>query len=52
MKGGDVEVRELFSARIIDSTFKNPNASAASEHHEWKEMYPEFARKAVEECFA
>lgn len=51
LEGGEVEIQAAFPAGIIDSTAENLKASAAGEHHEWENMYPEFAAIAREEGF-
>ncbi|MCK4605774.1 MAG: rubrerythrin family protein [candidate division Zixibacteria bacterium] len=51
LKGGDVEIQAAFPAGVIGSTAENLQASAAGEHHEWKNMYPEFATIARKEGF-
>jgi len=51
MEGGEVEITGAFPAGVIGSTLDNLQASAAGEHHEHTEMYPEFARVAIEEGF-
>lgn len=52
LEGGDVEIIAAFPAGIIDNTEKNLIASAAGEHHEYTEMYPDFAKTADKEGFA
>jgi rubrerythrin len=51
LEGGDVEVQAAFPAGVIGSTMDNLLASADGENHEHTEMYPEFARTALEEGF-
>ena len=51
LEGGDVEIQAAFPAGVIGSTAENLKASAAGEHHEWENMYPEFAKIALEEGF-
>jgi rubrerythrin len=51
LEGGDVEVSGAFPAGVIGTTLDNLKASAAGEHHEYTEMYPEFAKTAREEGF-
>jgi len=51
LDGGEVEIIAAFPAGIIGTTAENLKASAAGEHHEWTEMYPEFAKIADEEGF-
>lgn len=52
LQGGEAEITVSFPAGVIDDTVANLKASAEGEHHEWTEMYPEFARVAEEEGFA
>ncbi|MCD6295385.1 MAG: rubrerythrin family protein [Deltaproteobacteria bacterium] len=52
LQGGDVEISAAFPAGVIGSTLENLKASAAGEHHEHTEMYPDFAETAREEGFA
>jgi len=51
LEGGEVEVQAGFPAGVIGTTVENLKAAAGGEHHEWTEMYPEFARIAREEGF-
>jgi len=51
LEGGEVEIAAAFPAGIIGTTAENLKASAAGEHYEWTEMYPEFAKIADEEGF-
>ncbi|WP_304643072.1 rubrerythrin [Pseudomonas sp.] len=51
LEGGEVEIQAAFPAGVIGSTAENLKASAAGEHHEWENMYPEFAGIAREEGF-
>jgi len=51
LEGGEVEVQASFPAGVIGTTVENLKAAAGGEHHEWTEMYPEFARIAREEGF-
>jgi len=51
LEGGDVEITEIFTAGKIESTLENLRAAAAGEEHEWKEMYPSFAKTARNEGF-
>ena len=52
LQGGDVEISAAFPAGVIGSTLENLKASAAGEHHEHTEMYPNFAETAREEGLA
>jgi len=51
LEGGEIDITAAFPAGIIGTTAENLKASAAGEHHEWTEMYPEFAKIADEEGF-
>jgi rubrerythrin len=51
LQGDEVEVQASFPAGVIGATGENLKAAAAGEHHEWTEMYPEFAKIAREEGF-
>ena len=51
LKGGEVEITGSFPAGVIGSTADNLRESAGGEHHEWKSMYPEFAKTAHDEGF-
>ena len=51
LQGGEVEVIASFPAGIIGNTLQNLEASAAGENYEYTEMYPEFAKIAVDEEF-
>lgn len=49
LEGGEVEVQAAFPAGVIGSTLENLQASAAGEHYETTEMYPNFAAVAEKE---
>ena len=51
LEGGEVEITGAFPAGVVGSTLENLKAAAAGEKHEHTEMYPEFAKTAVEEGF-
>ena len=51
LEGGEVEISAGFPAGVIGSTVENLKAAAGGEHHEWTEMYPDFAAVAQEEGF-
>ena len=51
LEGGEAEISASFPAGIIGTTLENLNEAAAGEHHEHTEMYPDFAREAMEEGF-
>jgi rubrerythrin len=49
--GGEVEVTAAFPAGVIGTTPDNLKESAAGENYEYTDMYPGFAKTAVEEGF-
>ena len=52
LEGADMlEITASFPAGKIGTTLENLVASAAGEHEEWSDMYPEFAKVAREEGF-
>lgn len=51
LQGGELEITGSFPAGVIGDTAFNLKAAAEGEHHEWTEMYPEFAKVAEEEGF-
>jgi len=51
LEGGDVEIAAAFPAGVIATTTENLKEAAAGEHHEYAEMYPEYAKIAREEGF-
>ncbi|MGD9401324.1 MAG: rubrerythrin family protein [bacterium] len=51
LEGGEVEVQAAFPAGVIGSTHENLKAAAAGENYEWTDMYPGFAKVALEEGF-
>lgn len=51
LKGGEIEISATFPAGTIDATDRNLRAAARGEHYEWSEMYPGFAKIALEEGF-
>lgn len=51
LEGGEVEITDTYPAGIVASTLENLKASASGEHHEWSELYPQFAKIAKEEGF-
>lgn len=52
LKGGELEITAAFPAGVIGTTIENLKASAAGEHHENTEMYPDFAKTAIKEGFS
>ncbi|MGD9080355.1 MAG: rubrerythrin family protein [Desulfobacterales bacterium] len=51
LEGGEVEVTAEFPAGVIGATLDNLKESAAGENYEYTDMYPGFAKTAVEEGF-
>ena len=51
LQGGEVQVIASFPAGVIGNTLQNLEGSAAGEHYEYTEMYPEFANIAMQEGF-
>ncbi len=51
LEGGAVEITATYPAGIEGSTPENLLAGAEGEFEEWDELYPEFARIALEEGF-
>ena len=51
LEGGEVEVSASFPAGVIGTTLENLKAAARGEHHEYSEMYPDFAKTALKEGF-
>ena len=51
LEGGEVEIQAAFPAGVIGTTAENLKAAAAGEHHEWSQMYPDFAAVARQEGF-
>ncbi len=51
LEGGEVEVQASFPAGVIGSTAENLKAGAAGENYEWTDMYPSFAKVALDEGF-
>ena len=52
LEGGDLEICAAFPAGTIADTHTNLIHAAAGEHHEYTEMYPQFAAIADKEGFA
>jgi rubrerythrin len=52
LEGGDLTIESSFPAGVIGKTSDNLAAAAAGEDHEWKKMYPDFAKTAKAEGFA
>ncbi|ABB38023.1 Rubrerythrin [Oleidesulfovibrio alaskensis G20] len=51
LEGGEVTISAGYPAGVIGSTLDNLFAAAEGEHHEYEQMYPEFAAIAKEEGF-
>jgi rubrerythrin len=51
LEGGEVEVAAAFPAGVIGTTLDNLKEAAAGENYEYSDMYPGFAKTAVEEGF-
>jgi len=51
LEGGDLEITASYPAGKVGTTEENLAASAAGEHHEWENLYPEFAKIAEKEGF-
>ncbi len=52
LEGGELEITAAFPAGVIADTRTNLINAAAGEHHEYTEMYPQFAAVADKEGFA
>jgi rubrerythrin len=52
LEGGEVEVTAAFPAGVIGTTIDNLKEAAAGENYEYTDMYPGFAKIAIEEGFA
>jgi rubrerythrin len=51
LEGGETEIVAAFPSGVIGSTLENLKASAAGEHHEHTQMYPDMAKVARAEGF-
>ena len=51
LEGGEVEITGAFPAGVIGATLENLKASADGENYEHTQMYPGFAKTALEEGF-
>jgi len=49
LKGGEVEIAAAFPAGVIGTTLDNLKEAAAGENYEYTDMYPGFAKTAIEE---
>ncbi len=51
LEGGEAQVMTSFPAGVIADTITNLDKAAGGENYEWTEMYPGFAKVALEEGF-
>jgi len=51
LEGGEVEVAAAFPAGVIGTTLDNLKEAAGGENYEYTDMYPGFAKIAIEEGF-
>ncbi len=51
LEGGEVEITASFPAGVIGTTLDNLKEAAAGENYEHTDMYPGFAKVAIEEGF-
>ncbi len=51
LEGGNVQITASYPAGKIGTTLENLKAAAVGEEHEWKVLYPAFAKTAREEGF-
>jgi len=51
LEGGEVDVAAAFPAGVIGTTLENLQEAAAGENYEYTDMYPGFAKTAIEEGF-
>ena len=51
LEGGDVEITASFPAGKIGTTLENLKSAAEGENEEWSDLYPKFAKIALEEGF-
>ena len=49
LEGGEVEIAAAFPAGVIGTTLDNLKEAAAGENYEYTDMYPGFAKTAIEE---
>jgi len=52
LEGGEVQITDTYPAGKLATTLENLRAAAEGEEYEWSQMYPEFAKIALEEGFA
>ncbi|MGL4534492.1 MAG: rubrerythrin [Fusobacteriaceae bacterium] len=51
LEGGQVEITATYSAGKVGTTIENLKEAAEGEHEEWQDLYPKFAKEALEEGF-
>lgn len=51
LQGGDLVINAAYPAGMIGGTADNLKEAAAGEHHEWSDLYPNFAKIARAEGF-
>lgn len=51
LEGGPLEITATYPAGNMGTTAENLRAAAEGEHEEWTELYPSFAKTAMEEGF-
>ena len=51
LEGGEVEITAAFPAGVIGTTLDNLKEAASGENYEYTDMYPGFAKTALEEGF-
>ncbi len=51
LEGGDLMITATYPAGIVGTTAENLKHAAGGENHEWKDLYPSFAKVAREEGF-
>ncbi len=52
LPGGEREIQAAFPSGVIGNTRQNLVAAADGEAHEWRELYPGYAKQARQEGFA
>lgn len=51
LEGGPVEITATYPAGKVGTTIENLLEASEGEHEEWHELYPKFAKEALEEGF-
>jgi len=51
LEGGEVEITAAYPAGVIGDTLSNLEAAADGEQMEWSDLYPDFAKTALDEGF-